>query len=443
MKYDVFISYRRETGLETARLVQQGLEHAGCSCFLDFDSIRDGDFRERIFTAIDNCSNVVFILSDGALDRCAQKDDWVRIELEHALTARKPIIPVAASERNRAFPDSLPESLLPLKSLQISPLDVKDYYRASIHSIISERLRGISIHGKDDDKEAEDVFLSKARRFKSNDGVIDERERTELEELADRLKISIVRREHLIERVENENQAVSLKSANTFAKPNDNIVSGTTPSSGRFAVLAGRQVSFDDIVEAVGLDAISYPECYRGEPDTCRAWALANPDIYVMLRDMDSGKIVAYINAMPVTDECYDQIKNGTFIDVDISPNSILPYDMPYPYSIYFSSVVIHPEYRNSGVFKFLFDAILKRFLELGSSEVFIRRMLADAVSPEGEKFCKLFGMERLGPTAHGSMLYEVSMIPPKFRITSKMTKQLHDYYAAKYREEPYLFDDC
>ena len=442
MKYDVFISYRRETGLATARLLQQGLERLGCSCFLDYDSIRDGDWRERIAVAIDNSSNVVLVLSNGSLERCVQEDDMVRVEMEHAYKAGKPIIPVAASENDRSFPDSLPPSIAFLRTLQISPLDVKDYYRASIQALVSDRLKGVAICGQEDVHEAEEVFLRRARRFKSNDGMIDEHERVELENLADRLKISIVRRENLIEQVEAEaHNPVPAK--NLSPRCDNSLKQGEArPSSTHFEVLAGRQVTFNDIIEAVGLDAISYPECYRGEPDTCKAWADANPDIYVMLRDTESGRIVAYINAMPVTDDCYEQIKNGSFIDVDISPDSILPYDMPFPYSIYFSSVVIHPGYRNSGVFKLLFDAILNRFLELGTSEVFIRRMLADAVSPEGEKFCKLFGMERLGPTAHGSTLYEVSMIPPKFRITSKMTKQLHDYYAAKYQEEPYLFDN-
>jgi N-acetylglutamate synthase-like GNAT family acetyltransferase len=114
---------------------------------------------------------------------------------------------------------------------------------------------------------------------------------------------------------------------------------------------------------------------------------------------------------------------------------------MPFPYSVYFSSVVIHPQYQNSAVLMKLFNAIIERFLSLGEQEVFIRRMIADAVSKEGEKFCKLFGMSKVDVTDHRSTLYEVSMIPPKFRIASKMTKRLYDFYREKYEEEPYLFD--
>ena len=440
MKYDVFISYRREGGSDLARLIYEKLRLMGFSVFFDLEELRAGTFDEKLYTAIEESANVAVVLPEGALERCREEGDWLRLEIEHALKSGKNLVPVMMPDFH--WPGKLPASMQAFPRFN----GVKwshVYFDASVRKLESLLVgvsRTPSAPSGNAAADAEDVFLSRARRFKRNDGVIDSTERAELDALADRLKIGVVRREYLIEQVENGD----LSPISGHIAPPDSSVpvpAAAGPLPARFVVLAGRQISYGDIVEATELDAISYPECYRGDPDTCRAWAAANPDIYVMLRDTKTGKIVAYINVMPVTDECYDRMKDGSFIDVDISPNSILPYDMPCPYSVYFSSVVIHPEYRNTGVFKFLFDAILNRFLELGEGEVFIRRMLADAVSPEGEKFCKLFGMSRIGSTAHGSTLYEVSMIPPKFRVTSQMTKRLFDYYAAKYREEPYLFE--
>lgn len=300
---------------------------------------------------------------------------------------------------------------------------------------------------KDEEDEAERTFLSRAKRFKRNDGVIDDTEYQQLVLFARRLGINAVRMETLIERVECEFEderdlgAARLSPA-ALQSPHLDPSPSPEPAVVRYQVVIGSQVTKADIEEAVGLDALSYAECFRGNLHDCLEWARANPDIYVMLRDRRTGHVIAYINVMPVTDECYDVLRSGKFIDVSITPDMILSYDMPVPYSIYFSSVVIHPDYRNSGVFKHLFNAIVQRFLDLGQNEIFIRRMLADAVSAEGEKFCKLFGMKKVDNSQHGSTLYEVSMIPPKFRVTSKMTKQLHDYYQAKYDEDPYLFDE-
>ena len=49
--------------------------------------------------------------------------------------------------------------------------------------------------------------------------------------------------------------------------------------------------------------------------------------------------------------------------------------------------------------------------------------------------------MTKLKGSDHDSSLYEVSMIPPRFRVLSKKTKQLHDYYQRKYNDAPYLFE--
>lgn len=161
-----------------------------------------------------------------------------------------------------------------------------------------------------------------------------------------------------------------------------------------------------------------------------------------MAKDVHTNKVIAYVNISPVTDECYERIRKGDFIDTGITPEMILSYDMPFPYSLYFSSIVIHPRYQNTEVFMDLFNAIINKFISLGEHDVFVRRMIADAVTKNGEKFCKLFGMKMLKTSNHDSKLYETTLIPPSFRIVSKSCKKLYDYYTAKYNEAPYLFDD-
>lgn len=209
-----------------------------------------------------------------------------------------------------------------------------------------------------------------------------------------------------------------------------------------FSVITGKQITAKDIEQAIELDALVYDDIYHVGEAQCLEWFEVNPDIYVMARDNKKDKIIAYVNISPVTGECFERIKNGDFIDTGITADMLLGYDMPYPYNVYFSSIVIHPDYQNTSVFFMLFNAVVKKFLYLGEHEVFIKRMLADAVTKNGEKFCKMFGMEKLKGSDHESSLYEVSMIPPKFRVLSKMTKQLFEYYAKKYEESPWLFDE-
>ncbi len=210
----------------------------------------------------------------------------------------------------------------------------------------------------------------------------------------------------------------------------------------QFEVITGRQVTVEDIRQAVTLDALVYEDIYHVDSTVCEEWFKVNPDIYVMARDVSTGRIIAYVNISPVTEECYDRIKAGAFIDTNITPDMLLSYDMPFPYSLYFSSIVIHPDYQNSEVFMVMFNAIIDKFITLGAHEVYIKRMLADAVTKNGEKFCRLFGMKKVKGSDHNSTLYEIKMIPPEFRILSKKCKELYDYYKRKYEESPYLFED-
>lgn len=210
----------------------------------------------------------------------------------------------------------------------------------------------------------------------------------------------------------------------------------------RIEILSGREVTAKDIADAAYLDRIVYDDIYLVTVEQCEKWIAVNPDIYVMAKDTQSGRFIAYAALMPVTDECYERIRKGDFIDTGITPDMLLSYDMPFPYSLYFSSIVIHPDYQNSEVFMEIFNAIIDKFVALGEREVFIRRMIADAVTPSGEKFCRLFGMSRVTGSSHNSSLYEITMIPPRFRVLSKKSKVLHDYYLKKYEEAPYLFEE-
>lgn len=201
---------------------------------------------------------------------------------------------------------------------------------------------------------------------------------------------------------------------------------------GKYIVVDGKQVTIDDIAEAVSLDKMVYEEEYFVTIRQCQEWYRKNPQIYTMVKDTASNSVIAYINASPVTHEYYEKIRSGEFIDAYLPADAIVAYDFPDIYNLYFSSIVVHPDYQNSTVFMTLFNAIVEKFLQLGRQEIMIASIVADAVSEKGEKFCRLFGMEKLKTSSHESSIFEIQMIPPKFRISSKATKKLYDYYLQK-----------
>ena len=108
-KYDIFISYRRDGGAETAKHLRDILTAKGYSVFFDTDSLRNGAFNQELINVIRNCKDFILILSPNALDRCVNDGDWVRQEIACALESDKNIVPVM--HKNFRFPEKLPDDI--------------------------------------------------------------------------------------------------------------------------------------------------------------------------------------------------------------------------------------------------------------------------------------------------------------------------------------------
>ncbi len=140
--YDVFISYRREGGSEIAHHVYDRLRGHNILAFLDVEEMRSGPFNTQLYKRIEECEKMVLILPPNGLDRCKSEDDWVRLEIEHALKLNKTIIPMLL--RNFAYPDDLPDSLKCLPNFQ-SIIASDEYFDATIEKLI--KLIDVSAYG--------------------------------------------------------------------------------------------------------------------------------------------------------------------------------------------------------------------------------------------------------------------------------------------------------
>ena len=143
-KYDIFISYRREGGKNIARLLKTELGLRGYNAFLDFDELKDGRFDKRIMDAIDAAPVFMFILSEHALDRCVDENDWVRKEIEYAMATERHIIPINPDKSFSDFPEYVPKNLKDGLGLhQFSQLLLDDLFNQTMDKLVAERLEPI------------------------------------------------------------------------------------------------------------------------------------------------------------------------------------------------------------------------------------------------------------------------------------------------------------
>lgn len=143
-KYDIFISYRRTDGKDIARALKESLAARGYRVFLDYDALQDGVFDRRILDAIDSAPIYILLLTAHCLDRCVNENDWVRLELEHALTHGKQIVPLVPDKQFTTFPKTTPEFIRKgLGQHQYSALDTGQLYMASVEQLDAQRIKPI------------------------------------------------------------------------------------------------------------------------------------------------------------------------------------------------------------------------------------------------------------------------------------------------------------
>ncbi|MBO4573923.1 MAG: SUMF1/EgtB/PvdO family nonheme iron enzyme [Bacteroidales bacterium] len=140
-KYDIFISYRRDGGAQYARILQLMLIQRGYSVFLDYDELRDGNFNDKIRAAVIEAPVFMIVMSENALVRCVNEDDWVREEISLAIKENKHIIPVNPDNKFNGVPDGLPENIkTALLQNQYSEVNFGQALGVTVEMMINDRL---------------------------------------------------------------------------------------------------------------------------------------------------------------------------------------------------------------------------------------------------------------------------------------------------------------
>ena len=89
----VFISYRR-TNAPWALAIFQDLKHHGYDTFIDFQGIASGGFEPVILENIRARAHFLVLLTPSALERCGDRGDWLRREIETPMETRRNIVPL-------------------------------------------------------------------------------------------------------------------------------------------------------------------------------------------------------------------------------------------------------------------------------------------------------------------------------------------------------------
>ena len=192
------------------------------------------------------------------------------------------------------------------------------------------------------------------------------------------------------------------------------------------------ELTREDRSEMYLIENLVYPTKIAGTEEDTEIVYAKNSHTISAARDVESGKLIAFICAYPVTAGFYEQIMSGEFDDTSITPHDIETYDQPGTYKLYVSSVCIHPSFNRTSAFGVVYKAFMELMESLADRGVFMEELVADTATKKGALLCRAMGMKKRLSTNHGTSIYTIGLdaqnVEKIFSKNKKLVKKYQGY---------------
>jgi GNAT superfamily N-acetyltransferase len=195
------------------------------------------------------------------------------------------------------------------------------------------------------------------------------------------------------------------------------------------------RINKSHLLGAAELGRLCYSEQYHSDPERLWSWHEVNQDLFTLVEDLDLKRVVGCLTVLPLWDDAYSRVASGGVIDVNLSAEEIRRYDVMGFYKLYVASLIVHPAYRRSGVFKLLYESYVDKLLAFAREEIFVTEVLADAVTDDGRRLVKWMHMDKIADSHHQSTIHRLVLLPPTMRADSGSMMKLMRHYGSRYAE--------
>lgn len=136
-----------------------------------------------------------------------------------------------------------------------------------------------------------------------------------------------------------------------------------------------------------------------------------SPDTWRLLVN-GSESIIGYWRFVPLFSQDFQKAKSGSLMDNEITAERIMPLDRPGNYDIYFVSIVLRRGYRNHEDRALLFGSLFEVLYLLAKDGIFIREIVTDAYTSDGERTCTNFGMIEVTKHIEHGKIFQRTLYP-------------------------------
>lgn len=165
--------------------------------------------------------------------------------------------------------------------------------------------------------------------------------------------------------------------------------------------------NLQDFIQMEKLELKYYSEEHVTPHKEAYEWYKAFPKTDVSLEE--NGKIVAFIDIIPIKDDVFNMIKKGRLNDKYLKTEDMIDLDLlkaGETVNLLLSCIVVDEAYRKSNAIKIMVKEHLKNFQVYIDKGIMFDSIITSNVTKQGEKFSSGMGFNRIGSSGHNSVLY-------------------------------------
>jgi CHAT domain len=148
--------------------------------------------------------------------------------------------------------------------------------------------------------------------------------------------------------------------------------------------------------------------------------------------------MVGYWHFVALSRDDFALAMAGKLSDESLSASTVMSFEVPGDYDIYFAGLVIDPVYRTPASFTMLFGSLLDTLYSLAEDDVYIRRVCTNAFTASGVSLCRTLRMkEVVDHFDHGKIFLAPMAQLLEQKIAGMHPKLQRTYRALQVMEQP------
>ncbi len=166
------------------------------------------------------------------------------------------------------------------------------------------------------------------------------------------------------------------------------------------------ELEYLDFEDMAALERRFYDDEFISPAAESYEWYRAYPTSVVAARNLESGKVIGFVNLFPVRRGVGEALLAGTFNDAGLTVEDIAGLDEAGAV-LFFCCVVLDEAYRGQGLLRQLVATAVEPYRDAVGRMDFV---VADTVTPHGARLMERFGLEFVCASDHDSRIYRAPL---------------------------------